>query len=158
MSQNEQLVVSPLKEGKKGTLFMIKQSNICGRIYIWLKLKNLEDLFTIKVISQDELSSVTHKAPVLVLTDGSIVFDAFVIMQYLEDKYNSQGLSLSLDSPEQRTFVHLIVRLHDLNIPCLSCLYLHPHSALYRESETISTRTRSSSLAELWRQLNWLEQ
>ena len=91
-----------------------------------MKLKNLEEHFAIKVINPDEPSTkvfqeATHKAPVLVLNDGSIVFDAFVIMQFLEDKYGSQGVPISMKSPEGRTFVHLMVRLHDLNITSSSC-------------------------------------
>jgi glutathione S-transferase len=73
---------------------MIEHCNICARIHLYLKLNKLEDLFTIKEITQSEIGKkafheVSHKAPLLVLTDRTIIFDAFVIMQYLEDKYGT---------------------------------------------------------------------
>lgn len=56
------------------------------------------------------------KVPGFITSDNTTVFESFVIMQYLEDKYEGFSPSLTQTTPELRAFDSLLVRCHDLYI------------------------------------------
>lgn len=98
-----------------------------------------------------------------------MIFESFVIMQYLEDRFGTQGTPLTLDTPEDKAFVNLLVRCHDLYIASPNCtqpnfahtqgcMYLAPHVTPHCSAERVmDAATRAAKLAEIWKQLNWLE-
>jgi len=45
------------------------------------------------------------KVPAFITGSGDCIFESFVIMQYLEDKFGKQGTPLVMDTPEERAFV-----------------------------------------------------
>merc|ERR1719191_505912 len=72
--------------------------------------------------SKDFLKYNPHKkVPAFITENGDCLFESFVIMQYLEDKYGSLGPSMMLDTPEDRSFVSLLVRMHDIYIASPNC-------------------------------------
>ena len=52
------------------------------------------------------------------------VFESFVIMQYLEDKYGHLGAPLMPNAAEERVHVNLLVRMHDIYISSPNCTYV----------------------------------
>eukprot|EP00406_Dinophysis_acuminata_P000073 CAMPEP_0179212006 /NCGR_PEP_ID=MMETSP0797-20121207/828_1 /TAXON_ID=47934 /ORGANISM="Dinophysis acuminata, Strain DAEP01" /LENGTH=314 /DNA_ID=CAMNT_0020917495 /DNA_START=17 /DNA_END=957 /DNA_ORIENTATION=- len=151
-------------------------SNNAARVRLWMRLKGLDDTFTRKVLTYADLVSQEFKkvnpfgkVPAFITDQGTLIFESHVIMQYLEDKM-TKGVSLVLQDPEERAFVNLLVRIHDLYIsspnctqPNFShtqgCMYLGPHASSQTPAERAMDRpTRAAKVAEIWTQLNWLEQ
>lgn len=158
-------------------------SNNAARVRIWLRLQGgLEDQVERIVISHDDLHNgmLEHvnplkKVPAFKTDRGLALFESFVIMQYLEDRFgkvmetNSSTLSLLLDTPDDRAFCHLLVRLHDLYIsspnctqPNFShtqgCMYLDPVPTTFTPaSRTMDVKTRAAKLADMYKHLKWME-
>jgi len=90
-------------------------------------------------------------------------------MQYLEDKFGHYGPSFMLDTPEEKAFVQLLVRMHDIYIaspnctqPNFShtqgCMYITPYATEFcSEERVMKLDVRAKKLAEIWKQLTWLE-
>merc|ERR1712113_36496 len=109
------------------------------------------------------------KVPALISETGNCIFESHVIMQHLEDKYGSLGPSFVLEDPDARAIVNLLIRIHDLYIaspnctqPGFShtqgCMYLAPYETKWCSAErTMDKATRAAKLAEMWKQLHWLE-
>merc|ERR1712113_602237 len=109
------------------------------------------------------------KVPALISETGNCIFESHVIMQYLEDKYGSLGPSFVLEDPDARAIVNLLVRIHDIYIaspnntqPGFShtqgCMYLAPYETKFcQASRCMNNEIRAKKLAEIWKQLNWLE-
>merc|ERR1712113_815885 len=109
------------------------------------------------------------KVPALVRPDGETVFESFVILEYLEDKYGDQGVSFKPSTPEGRQKMNLLIRVHDLYIASPNCtqpgfahtqgcMYLAPVVTKFCAKERVMKRdVRAAKLAEIWKQLNWLE-
>lgn len=126
------------------------------------------------------------KVPAMLDASGNALFESYVIMQYIEDKFkfgHSTGAmaeaedggaascerNLMADSPEKRAFVELLVRVHDLYIASPNCsqpsfshtqgaMYLAPKVTPHCTPERVMKReTRAAKVAELWKQLSWLE-
>ena len=99
------------------------------------------------------------------------LFEASIIMGYLEDIVPTSILRMTdgMSTPEDRALVSLIVRCHDLYIsspnctqPNFShtqgCMYLDPMPTPFTPARrTMDTKTRAAKLAELHKQLCWLE-
>jgi len=72
-------------------------------------------------------------------------------------------------SPEERAFVQLLVRMHDIYIASPNCTqpnFSHTQGAMYlapcvtkhcSAERTMDTPTRAAKMAELFKQLTWLE-
>lgn len=152
-------------------------SNNAARCRLWLRLKGLEDKIDTKMIVYADLQSEEYrkvnplkKVPAFITADGDCIFESLVIMQYLEDAFGNEGPSMVLDDPADRAHVNLLVRMHDLYIASPNCtqpnfshsqgaMYLPPYQTPHTSQDRAMDRpTRAAKLAELWKQLNWLEQ
>jgi len=90
-------------------------------------------------------------------------------MQYLEDKFPRVSEKLVMDTPEDKAFVNLCVRVHDLYVASPNCtqpgfahtqgaMYLAPYPTKHCAPDRImDANTRSAKVAELFKQLTWLE-
>ena len=106
-------------------------SNNAARIRIWLALKGemaTSGHIETKMIAYADLQSAEFaavnplkKVPALVREDGECVFEASVILSYLEDKYRDAGPSFTPPSAEGRQRMELIIRVHDLYIASPNC-------------------------------------
>ena len=152
-------------------------SNNAARIRLLLRLKGLEDIVDSKMITYPDLQSEEFKAvnplkkvPAFITNKGDCVFESFVIMQYLEDKYGHIGVRLMPENPEERAFVNLLVRVHDIYISSPNCSqpnFAHTQGAMYlapkvtpfcAPERVMDDFSRASKLAEIWKQLTWLEE
>lgn len=163
---------------KKCIFFDMVTSNSATRIRLWLQFKGLtaSTVETKMIVSSTELQdpeftkiNPLRKVPAFVTDNGLPLFESSVIMGYLEDRFEGLQPNLLLDTPEDRAFVNLIVRCHDLyicsancNQPHFShtqgCMYLDPKPTEFTpERRTMDTATRAAKLTELHEQLTWLE-
>lgn len=164
-----------IQPGKAFFIDMV-HSNNAARIRLWLRLKSLEDKVDSKMIVYADLQSdgflkynPTRKVPAFITENGDCLFESYVIMQYLEDKYGHLGPSMLLDTPEDRAFVNLLVRVHDIYISSPNCtqpnfahtqgcMYLPPYETKHAgKARAMDRPTRAAKLAEIWKQLTWLE-
>ena len=163
------------------TFFDMIHSNNAARIRLWLRLKRLEGdpapvvttMVTYPDLQSAEFATVNplKKVPALVLPSGESIFESFVIMQYLEDKFAGHDDHISFDpgTPELRAAAQLLVRVHDIYIASPNCtqpgfahtqgaMYLAPYETEHCSAERAMDRpTRAAKLAEIWKQLSWLE-
>jgi len=100
------------------------------------------------------------------------IFESHVIMQYLEDKF---GKVVNPDRKfvpklaEEQAHMNLLCRIHDIYVSSPNntqpgfahtqgCMYLAPYPTDWCAPERCMDRDRrAAKLAELWKQLNWLE-
>lgn len=160
----------------KPIFFDMIHSNNARRVRLWVELKGLHFLFDTRIITYPDLQSEEFKrinplkkVPAFITSEGHTIFESYVIMSYLEDKYGQYGPSFMLDTPEERAFVELLVRMHDIYIaspnstqPGFShtqgCMYLSPYVTEFCSAERVmKLDTRAKKLAEIWKQLTWLE-
>jgi len=162
----------------KCVFYDMKHSNNAARIRLWLRLKDMEHVVETQLLTHEDLESESYaqinplkKVPSLVTDKGLKLFEASVILQYLEDRFGGFGPpTLILDTPDDRAFVNLLVRCHDLYIaspnctqPNFShtqgCLYLDPYPTPFTPAvRTMAVKVRAARLAELYKQLAWLEE
>lgn len=163
---------------RKCIFYDMVHSNNAARIRLWLKLKGMEHVVETKLLTPEEIESEAYaninplkKVPSLITDKGLKLFEAAVILQYLEDRFGSFGPPcLVLEtSPDDRALVNLIVRCHDLYIaspncaqPHFShtqgCMYLDPHPTPFTPAtRTMSAEIRAAKLCEIYQQLSWLE-
>jgi len=173
----EQLVAWCFPDEKKPVFFDMIHSNNAARIRIWLKKKGLQNAIDTKMVTYPDLQSEEFKAvnplkkvPAFITGDGTTVFESDVIMGFLEDKYGSIGPSFSMPTAEGRAKTQLIVRVHDLYIASPNCtqpgfshtqgsMYLAPYETKWcRADRAMDKATRAAKLAEIWKQLTWLEE
>ena len=152
-------------------------SNNAARVRLWLRLKGLEDAVETRMITYGDLKSPEYhkinplkKVPALQLPFGGSLFESNVLLQYLEDKFGHlSGPNVVPETPEQRAFVAKLCRLHDVYIASPNstqpnfahtqgAMYLAPYETEHCSAERAMDRpTRASKLAEIWKQLSWLE-
>lgn len=153
-------------------------SNNSARIRIWLRLKGgLEDVVERILVGHHELHegvleavNPLKKVPALQTDKGLSLFESYVILEYLEDRFGtSTEPSLVLDNPDDRAFVQLLVRIHDLYIASPNCTqpqFAHTQGCMYLDavptkytpaSRTMDVATRAAKLKEIHKQLTWLE-
>ena len=164
----------------KCKFFDMRHSNNAARIRLWLRLKGGQSKQEIETVTltHDDLETDEYlrinplgKVPALVTEAGLHIFEASVIMQYLEDRFGCGGPpNLVPDGPDNRAIVNLLVRIHDLYIaspnctqPNFShtqgCMYLDPRPTAFTPARrTMDIRTRAAKLAEIHKQLTWLEE
>lgn len=164
----------------KCVFYDLKHSNNASRIRLWLRFKGIqEDLVERRLVSMADLRKPEYatihpgqKVPALVTCTGLQLFEASVIMGYLEDRFGPSHTKPNLilhTSPDDRAFVNLLVRCHDLyiaspncNQPNFShtqgCMYLDPTPTAFTPARrTMDAKTRAAKLQELHNQLCWLE-
>lgn len=162
----------------KCVFYDMKHSNNAARIRLWLRIKNMDRCIETKLLTHDDLESDDYaninplkKVPALETDNGRSLFEASVIMQYLEDRFGSFGPPcLIMESAEDRALVNLIVKCHDLYIaspnctqPNFShtqgCLYLDPYPTEFTPAaRTMRVEIRAAKVAEIYKQLTWLEE
>ena len=173
----------------KCVFYDLKHSNNSARVRLWLRLQGgLEDhVRTIMLVHDDlddggKLAEVNplKKVPAFVTETGLKLFESFVILSYLEDKFGGGVESTSsklnappllmLDTPEDRAFVQLLVRQHDIYISSPNCCqphFSHTQGCMYLDAVptkyTPARRTmpdptvRAAKLKEIYERLCWLE-
>ena len=100
------------------------------------------------------------KMPALILPSGETLYEAKVVLQYLNDKYGAVGPPIGADTPEARARAALITQVHDLYIASPNSSdpkVTANQGAMYKPVEVIDAQSRSSKLAELNKQLDVLE-
>jgi len=151
-------------------------SNNAARIRLWLSLKGLQEKVDTRMVTYADLQSEEFrrvnplkKVPGFVTQDGATIFEASVIMAYLEDAYGDEGPPMLPDGAADKAFVNLLCRCHDLYIASPNCtqpnfshtqgaMYLPPYATAFSAQERAMDRpTRAAKLAEIWKQLTWLE-
>jgi len=53
--------------------------------------------------------------------NGMTIFESNVILDYCRDKWGEFGVNLEMDTPEDRAFVNMVCRLHDLYVASPNC-------------------------------------
>jgi glutathione S-transferase len=161
----------------KPIFFDMLHSNNAARVRLWIKFKGMSDIIDAKMVTYPDLQSEEYKkinplkkVPSFVTDTGNLIFESQVIMVYLEDKSGSMGNQLVMDDPEDKAHVNLLVRIHDLYIASPNCtqpnfshtqgsMYLPPfETPLYAAARTMDHKTRAAKLAEIWKQLTWMEE
>jgi glutathione S-transferase len=171
--------------GKKKCIFFdYRHSNNAARIRLWLQFKGLVDRDVVETHMLASIEDVTKpdfcqinpckKIPALITDNGMALFEASVIMSYLEDRFpqNEYAPNFVLDTPDDRARVHLMVRIHDLYIASPNCtqpntmishhtqgcMYLDPTPTQFTPARRcMDAPTRAAKLAEIYMQLTWLE-
>merc|ERR1712137_1166682 len=155
----------------------MKHSNNAARIRIYLKLKGLTEHVDMKTVTYADLQTEDFKkvnplkkVPGWVCADGMTLCESNVILDYCRDKWGEYGPNLEMDTPEERAFVNLVCRLHDLYVASPNCtqpnfahsqgcMYLAPYPTPHCAPERcMDAQTRAAKCAELFKQLTWLEE
>jgi len=177
---------------KKCIFYDVKHSNNSARIRLWLRLHGgLQDKVETVMLGHDDLDqgeklakvNPLKKVPAFVTDTGLKLFESFVILSYLEDRFGEEACNnhsdsnatmrrrrLVLDTPEDRAFVQLLVRIHDIYISSANatqphfshtqgCMYLDPIPTKYTPARgTMHDPTiRAAKVKEIYDQLCWLE-
>eukprot|EP00416_Gambierdiscus_australes_P019441 CAMPEP_0171060630 /NCGR_PEP_ID=MMETSP0766_2-20121228/3953_1 /TAXON_ID=439317 /ORGANISM="Gambierdiscus australes, Strain CAWD 149" /LENGTH=332 /DNA_ID=CAMNT_0011516231 /DNA_START=87 /DNA_END=1085 /DNA_ORIENTATION=- len=167
------LFLGQMPEGSRPLFLDMKHSNNAARIRLWMMLKEgVQDLVETHTITYADLQSVEFvqinplkKVPALIRGDGKAVFESFVILDYLEDKYYLHKPSFRPSTAEARQLMQLMIRCHDLYIASPNCTapgFSHSQGAMYLSyswhgaSRGMDLPTRAAKLAEIWKQLAWL--
>lgn len=159
----------------KGIFFDMKHSNNAARIRLWFKLKEgMGSTLERRVVTYPDLQTPEFvavnplkKVPALIRADGKTVFESNVILNYLEDKYGDAKPAFKPPTAEGRQEMEILIRVHDLYIASPNCTqpgFSHSQGAMYLSTgwhgpvRGMDLPTRAAKLAEIWKQLSWLEQ
>jgi glutathione S-transferase len=162
--------------GGKPVFFDMVHSNNAARIRIFIRKKGLDGEVDSKMILYPDLQKPEYlkinpckKVPAFIQADGACLFESNVILGFLEDKYSSVGPNFTPTTPEARALVQLFCRIHDLYIASPNItqpgyshtqgsMYLAPYATQWCPAERVmDMKTRTDKLAEIWKQLSWLE-
>lgn len=163
---------------KKCIFYDVKHSNNSARVRLWLMLQGgLDDHIQILTLTHADLDgggklvevNPLKKVPAFVTDNGLNLFESFVILSYLEDRFGDGRFLLT--NVEDRALVQLFVRIHDIYIsspnctqPNFShtqgCMYLDPYPTPYTpERRTMpDPAVRASKLKEIYERLCWMEE
>jgi glutathione S-transferase len=159
----------------KPIFFDMKHSNNAARVRLWLALKadSMSNIVDSQVVQYPDLQTPAFaavnplkKVPALIRGDGETVFESAVILSYLEDKYSDAGPSMKPPTPEGRQQMELMIRIHDLYVASPNCTapgFSHSQGAMYLSTgwhgaaRGMDLPTRAAKMAELWKQMSWLE-
>jgi len=160
----------------KPVFYDMQHSNNAARIRLWLMLKGGDVASKIdrRVIKYTDLNTQEFiavnplkKVPAFVRADGATVFESPVILNYLEDKYAADSpVTFTPATPEGRQQMDLMIRIHDLYVASPNCTapgFSHSQGAMYLSfgwhgpARGMDAETRAAKVAELWKQLSWLE-
>lgn len=151
------------------TLISVPVGNNPARVRLLIYLKGLESEIAMKTpadyggIASPEYRAMNPqgKIPVLLLPDGSTMFEAAVIAGYIADRWRDSGPSTLLaPTPELRARAALINQVHDIYIaspnssdPSVTA----NQGAMYKPVDIIDAPARAGKVAELSKQLRVLE-
>ena len=178
MSRMSDTSCSEKNQNKKCIFYDVKHSNNSARIRLWLRLHGgLTDHIETVMLGHDDLDdgkklaeiNPLKKVPAFVTDQGLRLFESFVILSYLEDRFGDG--TLVLDTPDDRAFVQLLVRIHDIYISSPNCTqphFSHTQGCMYLDAEptkyTPARRTmpdanvRAAKVKEIYERLCWLEE
>jgi glutathione S-transferase len=136
---------SPLRSLSTQPIFFdMLHSNNAARIRLWLDLSGKHDSVERRVVEYPDLQredfakvNPLKKVPALIRADGETVFEAGVILSYLEDTLGGALDNNSAFQPrdaETRQRMNLLVRLHDLYVASPNCTapgFSHSQGAMY---------------------------
>jgi len=136
--------------------------------------EGMKDKIDSKMVTYPELKTPEFaavnplkKVPGFIRSDGVTVFESAVILNYLEDKHSSASPSFKPATPEGRQLMELIIRCHDLYVASPNCTgpgFSHSQGAMYLSNgwhgpdRAMDLPTRALKVAEIWKQLTWLEE
>ena len=122
----------------KCVFYDVQHSNNSARVRLWLRLHGdsiKDEIDTVMLRHDDldegvELSNINplKKIPAFTTDTGMSIYESFVIVSYLEDRFGTSEQtteSLVLDTPNDRAFVQLLVRIHDIYIGSPNCTQPH---------------------------------
>ena len=134
-------------KGEKTTkciFYDVKHSNNSARVRLWLRLHSdsVKDQIDTVLLGHDDLDkgiklskiNPLKKIPAFITDTGLKLYESFVIISYLEDRFGGSSYSsdkdmnnmnLVLDTPDDRAFVQLLVRIHDIYISSPNCTQPH---------------------------------
>eukprot|EP00970_Alexandrium_tamarense_P008671 scaffold1657_cov182-Alexandrium_tamarense.AAC.14 len=167
-------------EPKKCVFYDVLHSNNSARIRLWLRLHGgLQDHVQTVMLVHDDLEdggklaniNPLKKVPAFVTDTGLCLFESFVILSYLEDRFGEMAKHrFVLDTADNRAFVNLLIRIHDLYISSPNCTqpyFSHTQGCMYLDAvptnNTPERRTmpdvnvRAAKVAEIYDRLCWLE-
>lgn len=159
----------------KPVFYDMLHSNNAARIRLWLMYKEGADqeidtkMLTYPELKEEEFCKVNplQKVPALMRADGVCVFESYVILSYLEDKYSELKPKFTPDTPEARQDMELIIRCHDLYVASPNCTapgFSHSQGSMYLSfghhgaARGMDIKTRAAKLAEVWKQLKFLNE
>ncbi|KAL3920686.1 MAG: hypothetical protein SGPRY_005165 [Prymnesium sp.] len=155
--------------------FDMIHSNNGARVRLWLRVKRC-DAIDHRFLQYPELQSAAFvavnplkKVPALIRADGATVFESNVILNYIQDKFGEEFPHPSFvpSTAEGRQVMDLMCRIHDLYIASPNCTapgFSHSQGAMYLSkawhgaARGMDAPTRAAKIAELWKQLCWLEE
>lgn len=160
-------------DDERPKFFDMKHSNNAARVRLWLRKSEPEVSEKIErvVLDYESLASEDYaevnplrKCPALTRADGGGVFESDVILSYLEDRYGDGTFTPA--TAEARQTARLMIRCHDLYVASPNCTadgFSHSQGAMYLsgawhgERRAMRAADREAKIAELHRQLAWLE-
>mmetsp|Transcript_106070 Transcript_106070/g.208050 ORF Transcript_106070/g.208050 Transcript_106070/m.208050 type:complete len:268 (-) Transcript_106070:46-849(-) len=162
-------------EKKKPIFFDMKHSNNAARVRLWIMLKDgMQDEIETKMLEYADLQSEEFikvnplkKVPGFIRDDGVCVPESAVILKYLEDEYADRTPSFQPATAKGRQHMELVIRMHDLYIASPNCTapgFSHSQGAMYLsygwhgEARGMDLKTRAAKFAEIWKQLNFLNE
>lgn len=98
--------------------------------------------------------------PALILPTGDVLYEANVVMQYINDKYSDIGPHVGAFTPEERARAALLTQIHDLYIASPNSSdpkVTANQGAMYKPVDVIDATSRAGKLLELNKQLDVIE-
>ena len=165
---------------KKAKFFDMVQSNNGARVRLWVRhcslgvSDHIETQIVKKVVDlqSPEFAEINpfQKIPALIRDDGHPIFEAAVILNYLEDKFH-HNLRFVPATPEDRQEMNLLIQLHDMYVASPNCTapgFSHSQGAMYLTPVPVpdfcparrimpDPAVRAAKIAELWKQLELLD-
>ena len=160
---------NPAGASGKPILVTIPVGNNPARIRLLIYLKGLEDQIEMRTpdaygdgLLSDEYKKINPqgKIPVLVLPDGTTLFESRIIAGYIADRWSGNGPSLVAPTAELRARAELINQVHDLYIASANSSdpsVTATQAAMYKSVELIDAPNRAAKVAEIAKQLDVLE-
>jgi glutathione S-transferase len=152
----------------KPILITVAVGNNPARVRLLVYLKGLDAMIDMRTpadyggLASDEYRALNPqgKLPVLILPDGSTIFEARVVSAYIADRYAEIGPALNPPTPELRAKSMLINQIHDLYLASPNSS--HPsvtatQGCMYKAVELIAAPERQLKVAEIAKQLDVLE-
>ncbi|KAK1734623.1 hypothetical protein QTG54_014496 [Skeletonema marinoi] len=126
---------------KKCFFYDVKHSNNSARVRLWLKVHGgLGDHIETVTLTHADLDgggklvevNPLKKVPAFLTDNGLKLFESFVILSYLEDRFGDGRFILA--NVEDRALVQLFVRIHDIYISSPNCTqsnFSHTQGCMY---------------------------
>jgi len=152
----------------KPILISVPVGNNPARIRLLIYLKGIEDQIQLKTpfdyggMQSDEYKRINPqgKMPVLILPDGTTIYESKVISGYILDRWNGTGPKLQASTPEARALAAQINAIHDLYVASPNASdprVTATQGCMYKPVDVIDADSRALKVAEIAKQLDVLE-